>query len=111
MAEVLGAELKLEAVGRASQRRDHQPGVIDQQVEGILEAAGDEPHRGEVGEVQTSHLDLAAHRGGGVGPSARIAHGQDHAGAVLGEDTGYDAADSARAIWRPTSGTASAGTT
>src|SRR5690606_18739849 len=95
VAEMVGAELELEAVGRATQRRDHQPGVVDQQVDGAVDAAGEEPHRGEVGEVEASHLDLSGHRVGGVRSLAHIAHGQDHAGAVLGEDTGGDAADAA----------------
>src|SRR5699024_3713101 len=95
VAEVVGAELELEPVGRAPQRRDHQPGVVDQQVDGAVDATGEEAHGGEVGEVEAAHLGLAGHGGGGVGPLAHIAHGQDDARAVLGEGSGGDAADAA----------------
>src|SRR5699024_5066425 len=95
VAEVVGAELELEAAGRATQRRDHQPGDVDQQVDGAVDAAGEEPHGGEVGEVEVAHLGLAGHGGGGGGPLVHIAHGQHDASAVLGEDAGGDAADAA----------------
>src|SRR5919199_539280 len=61
VAEVVGAEVELEAVGRAAARRSHDAGVVDQEVEPVvlqLEALGEQAHRGEVREVELLELGL-----------------------------------------------------
>ena len=61
MAEVVDAELQLEALPGAALRRDHDSRVVDQQVEAIdagAEALGEGAHVIEVGEVERAELDL-----------------------------------------------------
>src|SRR6202012_5425066 len=59
VAEVVGAELELEAVGGLATRRRHHARVVDQQIE-RLGAGGDRGRggadRGEVGEVEGDQL-------------------------------------------------------
>ena len=69
VAEVVGAELQLEAVGGTLERRDHDAGVVDEQVELAVPRAGELAHGGEAREVELANLDVAGHlRGGGLAP-------------------------------------------
>src|SRR5829696_414003 len=66
VAEVVGAELKLEAVGGPAPRRRHHPRVVDQQVEPVVPAAvalGEGANRVEAGQVELLQLQSRA-RGG-----------------------------------------------
>ena len=57
VAEVVGADLQLEAVGGLAPRRGHHAGVVDQQVEaGRRERLGEGAHRGQVGKVELRHV-------------------------------------------------------
>jgi hypothetical protein len=62
VAEVVGAELKLEAVGRPASRRRHHAGVIDQQVEPVVGRSvtlGEAAHRLQAREVELLELHLS----------------------------------------------------
>jgi hypothetical protein len=91
VAEVVGAELHLEAVGREGARDRHDPGVVHQQVQGgvaLAEGVGEGAHGGEAREVQGERLHrIRRGREGGdlLLGGARllgIAAGQHHAGAA-----------------------------
>ena len=56
VAEVVGAELHLEAVLGAPLGDGHHAGVVDQDVEVALPRVGERADRGEVGEVERAHL-------------------------------------------------------
>ena len=71
MAEVVGAELELEAVDGARQRRDHHAGVVDEQVDIAVPAGGELADRGEAREVELADLGLAGHGRGGRLPLSR----------------------------------------
>ena len=74
VAEVVGAELQLEAVvGLASPRRGHHAGVVDEEVEGALEPLGQGVHRLLRGQVEL--LDPRPCR---VAPAARIRGRRPH---------------------------------
>ena len=63
VAEVVRAELKLEAVGRLAPRGGHHAGVVDQQVETVVvgaHALGKRAHRVEAREVELLHHELRA---------------------------------------------------
>jgi hypothetical protein len=62
VAEVVGADLHLEAVGGARLRDRHHAGVVDQDVDVALEAVGERVHRAEVGEVEPPDLGRARDR-------------------------------------------------
>jgi hypothetical protein len=63
VAEVVGAELQLEAVRRRAVRRGHHAGVVDEHVDVAIEAFGEGTHRGQIGEVQRANLGVAAQPG------------------------------------------------
>jgi hypothetical protein len=88
VAQVVGAELQLEAVRRPAVRDVHDPGVGDQDVEASGPALGEGPHRGQVGQVQPPHLDVPGEPGGGALTAGRVAHGQHDAGTGGGECPG-----------------------
>ena len=62
VAEVVGAELHLEAVRGALLGHGHHAGVVDQDVEVALPGVGERAHGGEVGEVERADLGLAGDR-------------------------------------------------
>ncbi|PXY18707.1 hypothetical protein BA062_34430 [Prauserella flavalba] len=95
MPEVVGPELQLEAVSRAGEGRDHNAGVVDQQIDGFGEVLGERPHRGEIGEVELPDVDVAGDRGGGLAALAGIAHGEHHTGPLGGQRSGGGASDPA----------------
>src|SRR5262245_20223812 len=63
VAEVIGAELRLEAVARLRKRRGHDSGIGDDQVEGLAfshEPIGTEADAFEAGEIEFDELEAAA---------------------------------------------------
>ncbi len=69
VAEVIGAELHLEAVRGGAVRDGHHARVVDQQVEALGVAGrprlGEAAHRAQVGQVEASHVDDGIRRRGG----------------------------------------------
>ena len=63
------------------------PGVVDEDVDVAVDQAGESPHRGQVGQIQWSHLGRPADLGGPLLPQAGIADGQDDVGAGRYEGT------------------------
>jgi hypothetical protein len=96
VAEVIGPQLELEAVGGLAPRRRHQACVVDEKVEPLVlgqEPLGEGPDRLEVREVQwgdlgrcAGHLclDLAE----GQLTLGRVATGEHHPGSGTGELSG-----------------------
>ena len=95
VAEVVGADLQLEAVLCARLGRGHDAGVVDQDVEVAVPALGELPDRREVGEVEPAHRDGTPHVGRGLLAPGGVAHGEGHARAGAGELAGGDPADPA----------------
>lgn len=66
MAQVIGAELHLEAVGRLAARDGHDPGVVDEEVEPVGVRLAPQPgeliDRGEVGQVEAAYLERSLGR-------------------------------------------------
>ena len=65
MAEVVGAELELEAVRGLSARRRHHARVVDQQVDlrmTLPHPLGKRPDRIEIREIEQLELELSARR-------------------------------------------------
>ena len=63
VAEVVGAELHLEPVGRLPAGDGHDAGVVDQDVEPVVsggETGRERPHRGQIGQVERGHLHVGA---------------------------------------------------
>ena len=61
MAEVVDAELLLEAVGRGTERGAHDPGVVYEHVEAVVvgqESPGKVPHGGQRAQVQLPELQV-----------------------------------------------------
>ena len=85
VAEVVGAELELEAVGRAGQRRHHDAGVVDEQVDFAVPGRGELAHRCQAGEIELAHLGLAGHRRSGRTALVESAHGEHDARAGAGQ--------------------------
>ena len=96
--EVVGAELKLEAVRRAMSRRRHHARVVDQQVEpvvGGLEALGKAAHGLQAREIELLELHLSVRHGGAdlvhrFVSLVEVAAGEDHARARARELTRRD---------------------
>jgi pimeloyl-ACP methyl ester carboxylesterase len=95
VAEVVGAELQLKAVGGPRQRRDHHAGVVDQQIDLALPALSERPHGGQVTEIQGTELNGSGHASGRAGALLGVAAGEDDARPVLGESRCGGAADAA----------------
>ena len=77
------------------ERRDHDAGVVDQQVDRPVQAGGELAHRGQAGEVQAPHLGLAGHlRRGGLA-LLDVSHGQHDMGAVARQRARGGPADAA----------------
>jgi hypothetical protein len=95
VAEMVGTELQLEAVGSAGEWCRHHSGVVDQQVQVAVPARGELADRGQAREVEPADLGVAGHRRGGSPALVGIAHGENDAGARAGERTGGGAADAA----------------
>jgi hypothetical protein len=95
VAQVVGAELQLKAIGGAAQRRNHDPGVVDQQVDLTIPARGKRPDRGEAGEVEFAYLGLAGDARGRRVTLLEVAHGQRHLRARRRQDPRCRPADTA----------------
>ena len=93
VAEVVGADLHLEAVGGAPLRDRHHAGVVDQDVEVAVPGVGERPHRGEVGEVELPDLGVPSIVAAAGAAPGDVADGEDDARAGAGR--------SARAATRP----------
>ena len=95
VAEVIRAELHLEAVGGAAERAGHDAGVVHQHVDCVarIEVAGSErAHAGQVGEVEGGERQHRIRYGGanalsGVGVLLWVTRQHQHRGAVRGERT------------------------
>jgi hypothetical protein len=95
VAEVVRADLRLEAVGGASLGDGHDAGVVDEQVEVALPGLGERADGREVREVEVAHLGRAGHRRRELLAAARVAHGEHDVGAHPGELARSDQADAA----------------
>jgi hypothetical protein len=85
-AEVVGADVALEAVRRRAVRHRHDPGVVDEDVDRAVQFRGEGAHRRQVGEVELPDLRVAVDRAGhGLGLVA-VAARHDDGGAGTGED-------------------------
>ena len=95
MAEVVGAELSLETVGRLAIRDSHDSGVVDEDVElaeSMIEVDGERLDRPKIGHVE------AHHNGQGIASGSQlvgrrcalgfISTGQHHRGATTAENPG-----------------------
>ena len=93
MAQMVHAELHLEALFRLPVRTLHHAGVVDQQVESaqrLVHLGREGSHRVQIGEVQELDLDLVVvgrvHDGLGSDLSLLgVAAGHDDSGAALGK--------------------------
>ena len=65
MAEVVGADVRLEAVRCARQRQTQHAGIVDQHVN-ALHRVGELSHAGQIGEIEVGYLDVARHGGRGL---------------------------------------------
>ena len=83
--EVVGAELQLESVARAPERRNEHAGIVDEHTDVAPPVLRERAHRGEIGEVEVSHFGGTLDRGRGIRPSALVSHGEYDVGAVEGE--------------------------
>ena len=84
MAQVVGAELALEAVGGRLAGRGHDPCVVDQQVKPVgAQPVGELSHRGQVTQVELRDNDIGV-RGCGTDvrrgrlPLFQVPDGHDH---------------------------------
>ena len=75
VAEVVGAELRLEAVDGGALRAGHHPGVADEHVEHrvvLQEAVGEGADAGQVGQVELAQVEVGVgHRRRGSPPWRR----------------------------------------
>ena len=74
MAQVVDAELQLEAVGGDPVRRHHDPGVVDQQVDALAggpDLCGRRADRPQRGQIQRHHPDIGSRRRG-TDPGDRV---------------------------------------
>jgi hypothetical protein len=102
VAQVVGAELELEALGgHPPFRQAHHPGVVDQHIQSVVagqDVVGQPVNGVQVGQIEGHHLD-PRHGGGGQdalmrGPAALgVAAGQQHGGALGGQLEGGVVAD------------------
>ena len=96
VAEVIGAELHLEAVHGLAAGQRHHPGVVDQAVQDFVlrqERRGEGAHRGEAREVERHRGDVRARAVGAEALDRRagllgVAAGDQHARAVARELAG-----------------------
>ena len=95
VAEVVGAELHLEAVLGALLGDGHDAGVVDEDVEVALPRVGEGVDGGEVGEVEPAHLGLAVDGGGGRLALGDVADGEHDARAGAAELASGGEADAA----------------
>ncbi len=96
IAEVVDAELHLEALRGVAQRYGHQAGIVDQDVQAVVivqELVGRSFHRVEVAQIHFENFDCSA-RVGGLDSRHRVmclgsvAAGENHGGALAGKGSG-----------------------
>ena len=85
MAQVVRAELQLEALGGATQRHRHHPGIVDQDVDRLVPAGREFTYRVQVGQIQRASLGRPADPGHRLGCLCLIAGGDHHSGAAVGQ--------------------------
>jgi len=78
MAEVVGADVRLESIDRSGERHTQHAGVVHQHINGF-HRVGEPAHAGEVGEVEVGDIDVAGHLGGGLLGLPDVAARDDHA--------------------------------
>jgi hypothetical protein len=91
VAEVVGAELQLEAVGGRLLRGVHHAGVVDQKVDarvGGAQVGRRGPDRVQGGQVEGLDGDVAGDAGGCLLALLDVADGQDHRRPARGEHPG-----------------------
>ena len=94
MAEVVDADVRLEAVlgpGRAGLQHTR---IVDEDVDRPFPGVGELPHRLEAREVQTTGLDVPRPPGGDGVRLRLVADGEHDAGAGAGQFAGGDGTDS-----------------
>ena len=94
MTEMVGADLRLEAVGGHRVRDGHHAGVVDQDVDGV-HPVGELPHRGQILQVESAHLDVSGHVPGGGFALSGVAYGQDDLSTDAGQLAGRHRAEAA----------------
>ncbi len=94
MTEMVGADLRLEAVGGHRMRDGHHAGVVDQDVDGV-HPVGELPHRGQILQVESAHLDVSGHVPGGGFALSGVAYGQDDLSTDAGQLAGRHRAEAA----------------
>jgi hypothetical protein len=94
--EVVGAELRLEAVDGLGLRHRHDPGVVDEDVEVAAPAGGERAHRVQRGEVERTHLPVAGEGRGDALALGGVAHRQDDVRAGPRQLARGDGAEAAR---------------
>ena len=87
VAEVVGAELQLEAVLGATERRVHHARVVDQDID-LAEVVCERADGREIGEVEPADLGLACNLACSPLALAGVAHGEHDTGAVRRERLG-----------------------
>ena len=96
VAEMVGAELQLEAVRRPDQRRDHHAGVVDQQVDLAVPAGRERTHRLQAcRDPVRGPRWCRASSPAAVSALVGVADGEHDARALGGERLGGGAADAA----------------
>jgi hypothetical protein len=68
VAEVVGAHVRLGAVGHTGGWQTQHAGVVHQYING-LDRVGERAHTGQIGQIgqiEVAHLDVAGHLGGGL---------------------------------------------
>src|ERR1700730_13727149 len=101
MAEMIGTELKLKAVGGSPVRRGHHAGVVDQQVDIVIagsDVGSERSYRAEVGHVEPCSLHGGRWKGsrdcsGRLCTSRAVAARDDHLRPMPGELAGDNATE------------------
>ena len=97
MAEVVGANLKLKAVGRGGERHVHDAGIVDQDVDrpalgrGFSKAA----HGGEIRQVEVLDVNGATNTGGGLAALVLVTNREGDVRTRAGELAGRDKTETA----------------
>ena len=92
VAEVVGGQVQLDAVGRRAERQREHAGVVDEHVD-RPDRLGEGPHRRQVGQVEQSELDVAGHLLGRGAAPVEVADRQDDQAPRVGQDLGGLEAD------------------
>jgi hypothetical protein len=89
VAQMVGGELQLPALGRTLQlRQGHDPGVVHQNVQRPGPAGHEVAHRGLIGEVQARDRDLGAELGGDLLPRSHVPDRERHLSPGAGQGPG-----------------------